>query len=59
MNLIEIILQLMQDDDCNTSKQSDLLDHYFENASLGEQDHMDKVLITVCGYSYESLKGMQ
>jgi len=54
-NHIEIILSLMNKDTENISSQSELLDHYYSNATPSEQKIIDTIMTYVCGYSLDTI----
>ena len=58
MNLIEIILDEMQTDDENTTKQSWRIIRTYEKASNEQKDLVDDILISLCGWSVPTLIDM-
>jgi len=54
-NHVEKILSIMQKDDEDPIKQSELLEHYYSNATPSEQRIIDTIMVCVCGYSLDTI----
>lgn len=55
MNLVEIIQdEMLSDDECSEKKTFNLMKQY-ENATESEKTVINELLITLTGWSYESL----
>jgi len=54
-NLIKRISSLLQKDSEDISMQSELLEHYYSNATPSEQKIIDTIMTCVCGYSLDTI----
>ena len=55
--LIDAVAKQMQDDDEDRAKQSNLLEHLYDNSTDMQREAIDKALICICGWSLDSLRG--
>jgi hypothetical protein len=55
MNLIERIYEQHVLDDCDTDKASQYLIDYYIALSKNEQNVVDRTLITICGWTLQTL----
>ena len=55
MNLIDKIEEQMRTDDADRDKQSEELKTQYENASESEKKAIDDALISICGWSLETI----
>lgn len=59
MNLLEIIIRENQSDCCDTDKESERLKSYYEEATHVQKEAIDRILIAICGWSFETLLKME
>jgi hypothetical protein len=59
MNIIEIFAEAFQTDCCDTDKQSAYLKEYYEGATQMQQAAINETMICLCGWSFETLLGME
>ena len=52
---IEIINNLIKNKNENFESGSELLEHYYSNASIEEQKIIDTIMVCICGYSLETI----
>lgn len=55
MNILEKTLELMENDDAPTGKQSEYINSIYENANDIQQGLIDDTFIALCGYSLKSI----
>jgi len=54
-NLIKRISSLLQKDSDDAPMQSELLEHYYSNATPNEQKIIDTIMTCICGYSLDTI----
>lgn len=59
MNIIEIIINEIQSDSCDTEKEADYLKNYYEQATKPQREAINRTLIALCGWSFETLLEME
>ncbi len=54
-NIIEGILTLMQNDEENPEKQSEILEAFYEVSTDAQKKAIDNAFICICGYSLDTI----
>lgn len=54
-NLIKRIVSLLEKDFEDAAMQSELLEHYYSNATPSEQKIIDTIMVCICGYSLDTI----
>ena len=55
MNIINLIIQEIQTDCCNTEKEAAYLKDYYDHATKDQKEAINRTLIAICGWSFDSL----
>ena len=55
INLIKPISNLIQKDERDSLEQSELLEHYYNEATPSEQKIIDTIMMCICGYSLDTI----
>ncbi len=57
--MIELIITEMQSDGCDTEKEAAYLKDYYEHATKDQKEAINRTLISICGWSFDTLLEME